>query len=138
MSHLSKATWGPACWTIIHAAASSCDAEDTSGFSAFLQSLTLVLPCPDCREHLRTYLSNHPPDVITDAATASRFCFDMHNYVNRVTGKPTLHPRIMRDRYNVHLSAPTVPGASAPPAKSARVAASFTARRMPHPRYRTR
>jgi len=104
MSNLAKATWGPACWTVIHAAAASCEPEEATAFAAFLYSLTHVLPCPECRAHLRTYLERHPPDqLIRDAESASRFCFDLHNFVNHETGKPVQGPRIVRTLYDVNL-----------------------------------
>ena len=104
MSIVSKKIWGPATWTLIHSAAASCDNDSAPGFSAFLYSLTHVLPCPECRAHLHDYLQNHPPDeYIIDAQSASRFCFDLHNYVNTQTGKVSLPPRIIHTLYDVHL-----------------------------------
>ena len=104
MTHLTKAVWGPACWTMIHAAAASCEPEEARAFSAFLYSLTHVLPCPECRMHLRSYLSTHPPEsTILNAETASRFCFDLHNYVNHETGKPSQSPTTMWRLYDVKL-----------------------------------
>ena len=105
MSHLAKAVWGPACWTVMHAAAASCEPEEAKAFSAFLYSLTHVLPCPECRAHLLTYLHTHPPEeFILNAPTASRFCFDLHNYVNHETGRSTHPPAIMDTLYDVRLA----------------------------------
>jgi hypothetical protein len=105
MSKLNKLTWGPACWTMMHVSAASCEPSEAKAFCAFLYSLTHVLPCPECREHLRTYMQTHPPDsFIVDAASASRFCYDLHNYVNGQSGKPLNPPQIMLEHYGVRLS----------------------------------
>lgn len=104
MSAVSKAIWGPACWTLVHSAAAACENDTAQGFSAFLYSLSHVLPCAECRLHLYTYLQAHPPDeYIVDAMTASRFCFDLHNYVNAQTGKASQPPSLIYRRYNVQL-----------------------------------
>jgi len=88
----------------MHAAAAACDDETAAGFCAFLYSLTHVLPCPECRAHLYDYVRAHPPDEhIKDAQTASRYCFDLHNYVNVQTGKASQPPRILYNMYKVRL-----------------------------------
>ena len=110
MSNLPKHIWGPACWTLIHTSAATCESEDAPAFVAFLYSLTHVLPCPECREHLRTYFETHPPEGnIRDAVTASRYCFDLHNYVNHQTQKAQHDPSVLARLYDVRL-----PGLVAP------------------------
>ena len=104
MSHNSKTIWGPACWKLMHASAAACEPGEARAFAAFLWALGHVLPCPECRQHLRTYLRNHPPeDFILGSASASRFCYDLHNYVNVQTGKRAAHPTIIRLHYDVQL-----------------------------------
>jgi hypothetical protein len=105
MSRNSKAVWGPACWTLMHASAAACEPQEARAFAAFLWALGHVLPCPECRQHLRTYLRNHPPEAfITGAPSASRFCFDLHNYVNIQTGKPAAPPSLVRELYAAKLT----------------------------------
>ena len=104
MTNVSKAVWGPACWTFMHTAAAVIAADEAPAFSAFMYSLARVLPCPECREHLRAYLNAHPPERdISDNITASSYCFKLHNHVNRKTGKPTQEPRLMLRLYGVRL-----------------------------------
>lgn len=89
----------------MHAAAAACQPQEAKAFAAFLWALGHVLPCPECRQHLRTYLRNHPPeDFIVGAASASRFCYDLHNYVNVQTGKRTVPPGVIQAQYDVKLS----------------------------------
>ena len=104
MSPVSKAVWGPACWTLMHSSAANCNSDSAEGFSAFLYSLAHILPCPECRAHLYQYLQTHPPeDYIIDAHTASRFCFELHNFVNAQTGKVAQPPSIMQSLYDMQL-----------------------------------
>ena len=104
MTNLVKAVWGPACWLTIHATAASCDPESCAGFHAFLRALGDVLPCPECRMHLQQYLRLHPPEpLIHDAQEASRYCYDLHNYVNSETGRSLLPPEILERAYGVRI-----------------------------------
>ena len=105
MSALGKAFWGPACWTVLHTAAAKCDTQEAClGFVAFLEALLLMLPCPECREHLCSYCLKRPPRWwILDAESASRFVFDLHNFVNHETGKPQQTPDIVRELYGIAL-----------------------------------
>ena len=120
MSPVSKTVWGPAAWTLMHSSAAACDAETAAGFSAFLYSLTHVLPCPECRAHLNEYLQEHPPDeIIVNAETASRFCFDLHNYVNLQTGKRAQASYIIHKLYNIQLGIPDTRSLSNEEASSA-------------------
>ena len=126
MSKLNKLTWGPACWTMIHVAAASCPPEEAKAFCAFLYSLTHVLPCPECRQHLSEYMRTHPPEsFVTNAVNASRFCYDLHNYVNAQTGKAQQLPGVMLEQYGVRLgeltrAAPRQAQRRMPPARAAR------------------
>lgn len=89
----------------MHASAAACEPQEARAFAAFLWALGHVLPCPECRQHLRTYLRNHPPeDFIIGAPSASRFCFDLHNYVNIQTGKRAAPPSIVQTLYDAELS----------------------------------
>ncbi len=89
----------------MHAAAAALEPDDAQAFAAFLYSLARVLPCPECREHLRVYLNALPPEqVVSDAITASRYCFDLHNYVNRSIDKAPQDPQLLLKLYDVQLS----------------------------------
>ena len=109
MTHVSKSVWGPACWSFMHAAAATLRPDAAPAFAAFLYSLARVLPCPECREHLRAYLSAHPPEAITDHITASAYCFALHNHVNRKTGKRLQDARLLLQLYGVRLPQLTRP-----------------------------
>jgi hypothetical protein len=111
MTHLLKKVWGPATWTVIHASAASCD--DAAAFATFLNTLCRVLPCAECRAHLRAYLERHPPEaLVRDAQSASRFCYDLHNWVNAESGKAQVPPTLMVAQYDVPLFRRTRVGSS--------------------------
>lgn len=102
MTSLTRAVWGPAAWTVLHSAAATCD--DPLIFSAYLYALTHILPCTECRQHLRAYLQRHPPDKeISDTQTASQYVYDMHNFVNLSLDKPKLPPHVVAQHYGVEV-----------------------------------
>ena len=104
MTHLPKRVWGPCTWTFLHAAAAK--GESPLATTVLLRAVSVALPCPECKQHMQDYLLKHPPEgAVRDAQTASRYCFDLHNYVNSSTGKRELHPRILKERFGVTLPA---------------------------------
>jgi hypothetical protein len=85
----SKSDWGPALWRYLHIVASYC--EDPNAFCGLLRSVSLTMPCPDCRNHLIKYLLRFPPEsTICGVNKATVYIFDLHNHVNTLIGKPTL------------------------------------------------
>lgn len=88
-----KSWWGPAIWTSIHViAASFPDYEDKvrfKHFKAFMFSLTRILPCNECRRHLRQNLEVVEP--IDNYGQNRRRLFlwtwKLHNHVNKMLGK---------------------------------------------------
>ena len=104
MTQVSKAVWGPACWTLLHAAAAACEPQTATAFAAFLWALGHVLPCPECRAHLVAFLhATRPEQIIRDAASASRYTFTLHNHVNEQIGKHLAPPELIHVSYGVKL-----------------------------------
>jgi len=104
MSHVSKAIWGPACWQMLHSTAATL--TDVDAFLRLLRDLGSLLPCPECRNHLNAHLSAFPPEAcITNKETASQYCFDLHNAVNRRSGRPICSPATVRERYRISVKA---------------------------------
>ena len=105
MSSNTKAVWGPAFWITLHSAAASCGPSSCDNFKDFVYAVAWVLPCTECQRHLRSYLQQYPMDqTIADATTASRYCFDLHNYVNVSIGKPVTSPQHFTHRYGIELN----------------------------------
>lgn len=52
----------------------------------YLKLFFKFVPCPSCSVHSRVYFNNNPPDTSSGAALVS-WVVDMHNDINRQTGK---------------------------------------------------
>ncbi len=84
--------FGPRIWWTLHATASAYprfpDARRRAGCISFVGALPEVLPCPACGEHLREEIEKHDIGAAcANGASLSRFWCDVHNAVNRRTGK---------------------------------------------------
>ena len=94
----SKYFWGPKLWRSFHLLAEISDRNDISLIWKNWINLTAeVMPCEKCRTHLKEYLRTHRiirvynPLKITPAQVRDHMrkeLFDLHNTVNRNTGKP--------------------------------------------------
>jgi len=88
--------WGKHAWNFIHLITLAYPQYPTevekSQYRDFFYSLVYVLPCKKCRNNLAQNLSNYP---LSDAVLSSRTAFvrwgiDLHNIVNKHTGKYVL------------------------------------------------
>ena len=86
--NVDPAVWGPPLWASVHTLALKADADGADGlvaFKEFLNSLSFLLPCNNCRHEYNKYLSVNPPPEAFD-------CFGwtvrLHNFVNQRLGKP--------------------------------------------------
>lgn len=59
--------WGPVFWSVLHVLADRCgrvhptvDRDQAIAFEFLLNALPLVLPCAECSEHARLYISSRP------------------------------------------------------------------------------
>ena len=106
MTSLTKAVWGPAVWTTLHAAAATCDRPED--FRKLLAAVVRTLPCPECREEARLYVAARARELasVTDRVSASRFVWAMHNHVNARTGKLQTAAEEVERRYGVRVEAP--------------------------------
>lgn len=84
------AVWGPSIWVTIHTLALKADADLDAGigpFREFLNSLTFLLPCGQCRhDYSKWYSATGPPLT----GHAFEWSFNLHNYVNSKLGKPVM------------------------------------------------
>jgi hypothetical protein len=87
--------WGPPLWKSIHAITRSYPDAPTkeikNQYQTFIMSLGPVLPCPNCREHYKKYVSGvNWDDILKDHQSFVQFGIDFHNDVNKRTGKPEM------------------------------------------------
>lgn len=81
--------WGPGLWKFLHATAAVAYTEtDIRDFVAFVQSLSLVLPCKVCRNHFKENLKKYQiNNYITSNETLFLWTYQMHNAVNEAQEK---------------------------------------------------
>lgn len=92
MSAGSIDNWGPALWRFLHASSFAYPDEPESHRKAqmleFLKSVGKVLPCKTCRNHYVEYLQeNLTEEVVESKKSLSSWLVELHNSVNRRTGK---------------------------------------------------
>lgn len=78
--------WGPCSWKLMHSIAFTMPdnptQRDREHYAQFFESLSHVLPCPSCREHMAKHIVKNPPDTTGPIALA-RWVYDMHDIVNK-------------------------------------------------------
>lgn len=92
MSAGSIDSWGPALWRFLHASSFAYpdepDALRRAQMLEFLKSVGSVLPCKTCRNHYNEYINEHlTEEVVLSKAVLVAWLVDLHNSVNRRTGK---------------------------------------------------
>lgn len=84
--------WGPAAWTFMHAAtwtyAERPTAEERAKMEAFFRALPHVLPCSVCGGHFLAHVNTGLEAALAGRDTLTHWLVDVHNDVNRRTGKP--------------------------------------------------
>ena len=79
--------WGPITWRTMHAFAWEADRRNTEetkkAFIQFMHTLTDLLPCDICRQHMNDYIKDHPIPLINFFA----YTVEFHNSVNNRLGK---------------------------------------------------
>jgi len=84
--------WGPSLWTFLHyltlAYPDNPTEEEQERMYDFLASLQIVIPCQKCRINFKSYLNEMNSDVLSTKNTLVRWLFNVHNLVNKNTGKP--------------------------------------------------
>jgi hypothetical protein len=99
LATLDTSVWGPQLWKALHVA-SNCSTAGShlQWWGTLLKELQYGIPCPDCRAHYsawyRTHpLTNRPASIIPlrrfVSISVGQWIHDLHNDVNRRTGKPT-------------------------------------------------
>ena len=87
-SSKSPQIWGKYTWLFLHCITfcfPTCPTKkEIQQHVRFFQSLTVLLPCSHCRQHLREYLQQHPIRVALEQGKQSfiKYCIDLHNFIN--------------------------------------------------------
>lgn len=87
-SNVNPNVWGPDVWATMHRLALKSDLDtNPKAFSAFLGTLTELLPCTVCRTDYNTYLKSYGAPELGHAFA---WTHTLHNWVNRKLGKPLM------------------------------------------------
>ena len=97
--------WGPLLWetinVIIREYPESPSSENRQNYKLFFQSLGDVLPCPNCRQHYAGHLRKMSLDAALETkSTLIDFIIDLHNEVNKATGKAIMNKETARSIVN--------------------------------------
>lgn len=88
--------WGPRLWSILHIITMEYPNNptniDKNNMKAFFESLGPVLPCNKCKNNFTSHLQKNPlsNDVLSSRTQLVKWSIDVHNDVNKLTGKPVL------------------------------------------------
>jgi len=84
--HLGRSTW-----TLLHTVASKYPEkptrEEQTNIIKFIDLLTKIYPCDECRPHFKSLVGAFPPKVSSNGDFATWMC-QAHNLVNSRLGKP--------------------------------------------------
>ena len=83
---LSPKLWGREGWRFIHFVAVTYQPSKKEEYLKFFQNLPEILPCPVCGEHFKQNMAELPPRMESNQ-TLFEWSVDMHNLVNKETGK---------------------------------------------------
>ena len=89
---MSPDVWGPVFWATMHIATLGYPVnptpKDQEAAIKFYESLVVMIPCPICREHYGTHLTEMPvKDVVNNRDALINWVFNIHNKVNVQLGK---------------------------------------------------
>lgn len=96
--------FGPGIWWTLHTTASTYptnpDPETFKGCVAFVNSVPSMLPCKQCKEHLREELSKRDVHAAcSNAEDLSQMWCSIHNVVNKRNGKPLMDCNTIHEEY---------------------------------------
>ena len=97
LATLDTSEWGPQLWKALHVAAYSSNVgSNLQWWGTLLNELQRGIPCPDCRAHYSAWYRSHPLNnrpasfiPLRKIVSVAQWINDLHNDVNRRTGKPT-------------------------------------------------
>ena len=90
---ITKNDWGPTLWMMIHFFAANLKNDKIKYYIEFIKSLIYVIPCEECRKHLRENLKKYPLILNNKSNNYSIFEWscNLHNIVNTQL-KKTVYP----------------------------------------------
>ena len=113
---MNKEKWGPKIWFILHRLSYFSNRTDVAGaWKNLLVTLSNIMPCPLCRNHMKQYLALNPVDKkLPTNYTGIQFkehiviwLYNFHNHVNQSRNKPAYDHTLLFEAYGtrVHVDA---------------------------------
>jgi hypothetical protein len=106
--------WGPAGWLFLHSIAQNYpwnpNAEKRKSYLKFFKTLAEVLPCGNCRDSYRSYITTMGLDTyldyskLKDRFTCTRWLYNVHSKVNEAIGKENIPFKDVWNRYESYRS----------------------------------
>lgn len=97
--------WGPSAWLFLHTITLAYPINpsfvDKNNYKMFFNNLSNVLPCERCKSHYIQHLQVNPltDDILSSKYKLSRWFVDIHNSVNKQTGKKIMSYEDFLDKY---------------------------------------
>jgi hypothetical protein len=98
--------WGPHAWIFLHSITLTYPnhpkKEDRDNYKNFFINLGDILPCSVCREHYKAKLTKTPltNEILDSRDKLVSWLIDVHNAINRDTGKKMLTKNQVMEYYN--------------------------------------
>lgn len=88
------AVWGPLAWSLLHSIGNRAGQNVTKKLQIdenrealwLLHHLEYIIPCPECRQHIRLYRKKH--GLPASSAQVGIWIWNLHEAVNQRLGKP--------------------------------------------------
>lgn len=100
MSKTGKNFWGPPVWHTIHSTAASYKPHQRASFKRMMNTWTEMLPCDECRGHLKENLKRLPVDNYLDNNhNLFLWTYFLHDLVNKQLGKHSPPYKTVKEYY---------------------------------------
>lgn len=81
---ICKESFGPHFWAVLHI--TCIGTKHVANIIKFIYAFSEIIPCNKCRQHFKQLIIDHPiPE--TASSDIFKWTVDMHNIVNKETGK---------------------------------------------------
>ena len=104
---MSPKIWGPHAWFTLHsismALPDKVPEETQKDLLDFMRSFGGLIPCNICKTNYNRHLSEELPPLKDNVQTRelfSKWLIDLHNVVNKETGKPEMSYEAVVDKYD--------------------------------------
>jgi hypothetical protein len=105
--------WGPILWRLLHGIADKYGSLMSPLFAKeqeiywinLINDTQKILPCKECKEHYKLYLSHNNPNIIKTLSPSNQqlwvqnFFFNLHNEVNTSNNKPLFNFSDLHNTY---------------------------------------